>query len=569
MLLNAVYNIGTIPSPPGGGVTDFEVTVPSGKVSSNLTAFPLMVDFVDMPSSFWTGVRSDGGNIRAYQSDGSTMLPHDVTFIDTTQEEGRMFIRTDLLTGSDNVIIVRLLDTSETELAPGDTNGQYDVWQDFDGVVVFPDTQNRVDGGALTAVGANGGAFDWKEVARQDYVAHQGVAYDGTYHYAVDTNYLRKYSTGTTVVASNSNPCGDVNTATGETTLNHCGSPTIIDGQLWIPVEVYTAGTYNKQYIAKFSLTDLSFISYIQLTGETRESSALIEDASASPARIYVTDYTNGATIPYFNKSTGAYIGALTLSETLSGIQGIADLGGGTWIVSCDDYTSGPIYVESDGTVGDYVFQEWYVGAIEGVSYHAASGTITYDRDTGGVRDYQIVPRTLDWQRKHGTVSYLTMTTSPIWTVAMSWRPTKNLSQSGLIGVNVTGDSSTTARTACTYRSTGKISIWNSVDGWFESAVTATVYNKYRVGAQYNGTTHRKVYADGAATLDSGCAQRPASGANMDWFFGASNSYNTETGYGEFQFAWIRKEVMTDAWMAADAANMNSPATFYSIAEAA
>lgn len=564
MLLNAVYNIGTVPSAPSSG-TDFEVTVASGTVSSDLTAFPLMVDFVDMPSSFWAGVRSDGGNIRAYQSDGSTMLPHDVTYIDTTLEEGRMFIRTDLLTGSDNVVIVRLLDTSETALSPGETNGQYDVWQDFEAVVVYPETKNRVDDAAFTVVGSQGGVYDWKEVAQEGYTAHQGVAYDGTYHYAVDTNYLRKYSTGLTVVASNADPCGDMNTATGETTLNHCGSPTIVGGELWAPVEVYTAATYNKQYIGRFSLTNLSLLGYIHLTGETRESSALIVDDSLN--RIYVTDYTNGASIPYFDKTTGAYQGAVTLSSTLSGIQGIADLGGGMWAVSCDSYSSGPIYVQSDGTVGGYIFKEWYLGTIEGVSYYAPTGVITFDN--GNIRDYQIVPRVADFRRSHNTVSYLTIPTQTVWTTSISIRTTKYFGQWGFLGVNTTGDSGTGARTAVARRSTGKWAIWNSTDGWLETAVTPDYYEVHRIGIQHNGTTSRKAYANGVTTLDSGCALRPPSGTTMDWVIGASNSYNTEGSYGDFQFAWLRAEAMTDSWMAADAANMNSPATFYSIAEVA
>lgn len=549
----------------------FTVTIASGTVGSNLTDFPLMVDLMDMPSSFWSNVRTDGGNIRAYQSDGSTMLPHDVTYIDTTEEQGRMFIRTDLLTGSDNVIIVRLLDTSETKLAPGDANGQYDCWQDFDVVVAFPDTKNRVDDTTGT-VGANGGTFKWKEIAQQAYVAHQGVVFDGTYHYAVDTNYLRKYSTGTTVVASNTNPCGDMNTATGETTLNHCGNPCIIDGELWMPVEVYPAGTYNKQYVGRFSLSTLAFLGYIQLTGATRESSSLIEDASASPARIYVTDYTDGSTIPYFNKSTGAYIGAVTLSETLSGIQGIADMGGGRWAVSCDSYPDGPIEVLSDGTVGGYIFKEWYVGQIEGIGYYAPTGVLTFDN--GNIRDYQVLDRLHDWRRLHDSPIYFTIPRADTWTIAAgAWfTPTLNMNQ-GVVAVNNNGDATTATRTGAGYRSTGRISCWNTNDGWLDSSPVVSVVTyeddpAHRFGLCHEGTTQRRLFADGAVTTDAGVAAKPGAGTNMDVAFGANNAAGIERLYGYMQFAWFRKEAMSNAWMAADAANNRSPATFYTISEA-
>lgn len=560
MLLNPPTRIDA--TPPVAASSAYLVTVPSGKVSADLTAFPLMVDLSDMPSGFWDDVRTDGGNLRAYGPDGVTLIPHDLTYIDTDIKQGRIFVRKTLLAAADNEIVLGLLGPSETKLPAADANGQYAVWADFDAVVVYPDTKNRKDDAAFTVVGANGGVFDWKEIAQESYTAHQGVAFDGTYHYAVDTNYLRKYSTGLTVVASNADPCGAMNTATGETTLNHCGAPTIVGGELWMPVEVYPAGTYNKQYIGRFSVTDLSLLGYITLSGATRESSALIVDDSLN--RVYVTDYNNGASIPYFDKTTGVYQGALTLSSALSGIQGIADLGGGLWVVSCDSFPLGPIYLQSDGTVGAYVFKEWYAGQIEGISYYAPTKVLTFDN--GNIRDYQVVPRVADFRRSHGTVSYLTVPTKTVWTTSISMRTTKYFGQWGILGVNTTGDSGTGVRTAISRRSTGKWAIWNSTDGWLETAVTPDYYQTHRIGIQHNGTTARKAYANGAATLDSVCALRPPSGATMEWFIGASNSYNTETAYGDFQYAWLRGEALSDAWMAADAANMNSPATFYSVA---
>lgn len=563
--MSNLHIFGTLAAAGGGGggtpATGFNVTIASGTVSTDLLDFPVMIDMNDMPAAFWLGVRSDGGNIRAYTADGLTMIPIDVTYIDVSKGYGRMFVKHSITAASDTVFKIVLLDPSNTMLASTDPNGQQAVWSDFEAVVVYPATKNRVDDAAFTVVGANGGVYDWKEVAQENYTAHQGVAYDGTYHYAVDTNYLRKYSTGLTVVASNADPCSAMNAATGETTLNHCGAPTIVDGELWVPMEVYPAGTYNKQYIGRFSLANLSLIGYIHLTGATRESSALIVDNTSN--RVYVTDYTNGASIPYFDKSTGAYQGVITLSSSLSGIQGIADLGGGQWVVSCDSFPRGPIYVQSNGTVGGYVFKEWYTGQIEGISYHAASGTLTFDN--GYIRDYRVVQGVTDFRRSHGTVSYLTVPTQSIWTTSISMRTTKYFGQWGILGVNTTGDSGTGVRTAVARRGTGKWAIWNSTDGWLETAVTPDYYQTHRIGIQHNGTTARKAYANGAATLDSVCALRPPSGATMEWFIGASNSYNEETAYGDFQYAWLRAEAMTDAWMAADAANNNNPSAFYSV----
>jgi hypothetical protein len=570
MLLNTLaYGISAVP--PVASLTEFNVTVASGAVASDLTGFPLMVDLSDMPPGFWSDVRTDGGNIRAYADDGTTLLPHDVTYISADEKQGRMFIRADLLAASDNLFVIKILSSGTTGLAPGDSAGQYAVWSDFEVVVVFPDLKNRFNDAAPSGGGTNIGTFDWKENAQQSYTAHQGVAFDGTFHYAADTNYLRKYSTGLTVVASNADPCGDMNTATGETTLNHVGSPTIIDGQLWAPIEVYPASPYERQYVGKWSLADLSFIGYIQLSGATRESSALIEDAALN--RIYVTDFTNGATIPYFNKATGTYVGALSLSETLSGIQGIADMGGGQWIVSCNSYPRGPVYVQSDGTVGGYVFEEWYSGTIEGVSYHAPSGAITFDN--GNIRDYVKLARNFDYARLHSGQQYWTTPRSDTWTmVASAWFTPSLSTNEGVVALNNNGDSSTATRTGAGYRNAGAlVAAWNTNDSWVNSspvvAVTTYQYNPaHRIGLSHEGTTQRRLFADGAITTDAGVAAKPGAGTNMDFAIGANNAAGTDPFYGYVQFAWLRKEAMSNAWMAADSANNRSPATFYSIAEA-
>ena len=56
-------------------VVEVPFTVPSGKVGSNLTGFPVMVDLSEMPSEFWDHVAADGGDIRALE--GATELPID------------------------------------------------------------------------------------------------------------------------------------------------------------------------------------------------------------------------------------------------------------------------------------------------------------------------------------------------------------------------------------------------------------------------------------------------------------------------------------------------------------
>ena len=53
----------------------------------------------------------------------------------------------------------------------------------------------------------------------------------------------------------------------------------------------------------------------------------------------------------------------------------------------------------------------------------------------------------------------------------------------------------------------------------------------------------------------------------MDFVINAANRSGTEAGENYYQFAWLRLESMGDEWMAAEAANMNTPASFYTITE--
>lgn len=559
MLLNTVYNIGTIPAPPGGSGL-YEVTVASGAVSSDLSDFPLMIDLGDMPSSFWANVQDDGGDIRAYASDGVSLIPHDVTYIDTTTQRGRMFVKTNLLSASDNVVHVGLITSPATKLAATDTNGRNNVWSGFLMVQVWPEELNRVDGSSPSTDSGRTSAYVWKETAQEAYVAHQGVAYDGTHHYAVDTNYLRKYSTGLTVVASNSNPCGDMNTATGETTLNHCAAPTIIDGELWIPVEVYPAGTYNKQYIGRFSLSTLALIGYIHLTGATRESSGLIEDSVNG--YIYVTDYTSGATIPYFNKATGAFVGNLTLSSTIANQQGICELDGKYYISS---EGTGIVEVEKDGTVNGTILTSNYVGVEEGISTYGGEFIWT----KGNTRHYTRDTEFDDWGRIHGGYLGYSVSKTAIWTMCASWQSTPSIPQQGIIGVYANAAPGTDRHSGM-FDSPDSIGLWNTTNSWrYPSPLQdadVTPYVKWRSVFAQNGSSARKVLVNGGnkgETLSS--SPRPLDAGAMT--FEIAGAANGENGFGHYQYAWARGEYCSDAWIAADYANFNSPGTFYSVVE--
>lgn len=170
MLLNPAYNIDATEFVPTA--SSATVTVPAGTVASNLTAFPLMIDLADMPSAFWAGVQADGGNVRVYQSDGVTLIPHDLTFINKTGQTGRIFAKTGLLAASDSTVVVKTLSTLSSKLAVTDANGRNAVWSDYEVVWIFPDKSNRtgksysqVFGAAITSPETPGPREDWAQAA--------------------------------------------------------------------------------------------------------------------------------------------------------------------------------------------------------------------------------------------------------------------------------------------------------------------------------------------------------------------------------------------------------------------
>lgn len=131
----------------GGGGTVATLTIASGKVASNLTNFPVYVNLADMPSGFWSGVASDGSNIRVKQS-GSD-IPFDLVKIDTTGQTGTLFFKAaSLLSASSNVFTVDL--SGAAAPAVTDANGRNAAWSAFDFVCLLNSTSytDRTGGAA-------------------------------------------------------------------------------------------------------------------------------------------------------------------------------------------------------------------------------------------------------------------------------------------------------------------------------------------------------------------------------------------------------------------------------------
>jgi len=543
------------------GDPEYMVTVPSGTVGSDLTDFVTPIHLSEMPSSFWTAVRSDGGNVRAYESDGATLIAHDMAFIDTELEVGLLFVRKTLTAAADTEVIVKLLDLSTTKLGPTDTHGRNAVWTDYEVAVVFPEVINRTDGSSPSLAGGPV-ETQWKQVGEVSLTANQGVAFDGTTYYAVSTASIRRYSSTGTLLTTSTTPVSDMITATGDSTLDHCGAPSIIDGELWVPIQEYPASPYNSQYIGRFALSDLSFIGYLQLTGATRESSGVHYDVTLG--RLYVTDYTSAGTgtIPYFDKTTGAYVGDLTLSSAVDEIQGMTELDGKYYINSRGN---GVYEVEKDGTVIGLVIPPTYGSDEESV--YAYGDVLIFTQATGRVGVYEKVPELQGWSRIHGAPIGFQKSKSTIWTMAVSWYATPSVIQQAIMGVR--SISSATDRHSGMYDAptANGFGLWNTSNGWLYTSPRTfpTAYNKYRAAFAQNDTSARKLSVNGVKNSAGSSSARPTTSADVRYEIGGAAE--GADGYGYYQFAWVRHEYMSDDWIDADYESFTSPATFYSITE--
>ena len=538
--------------------TEFTVTIASGTVVADLPNFVFPVHLADMPPSFWAAVRSDGGNVRVYANDGVTMIPHDMAFIDKDMQVGLLFVRRTVASASATVVTVKLLNSGTTKLAATDANGRNAVWSEYEVAVVFPENISRVDGSSPSLAGSPYES-PWKEIKSITLASDQGTCFDGTNYYASSTSSLRKYSSTGTLLVTNSTVLDSMIAATGDSTLDHCGAPAIIDGELWVPIQEYPASPYNSQFIGRFALTDLAFLGYIPLTGATRESSGVYYDADLD--RLYVTDYTVNTNIPYFDKTTGAYEGQLTLSTNIPKMQGMSEYAGKYYVNS---EQNGVYEIEKDGTVNGMVLRSTYSGSPESVDFHDDE-LILHQSASNITRHFKRVPELQGWPRIHGQPIGYQRAKSTIWTMAVSWYATPSVNQQAIIGVRSATSPSDRHSGMYDAPSSNGFGLWNTTNGWlYTSPRTAPAsFNRYRAAFAQNDTLARKISVNGIKNSAGSSSPRPTTAANV--IYEIAGAAESEPGFGYYQFAWVRHEYMSDAWIDADYLSFTNPSAFYTI----
>lgn len=113
-----------------------KITASSTKVTGDVTDFPLYVDLSELPASFHTNVRSDGGDIRVTTTNGVTELPREVVLYNAGSDTGELhFKNTGTLSSStDTDFYIYYGNSSATDYTETDTYGSEAVWSDYVGV---------------------------------------------------------------------------------------------------------------------------------------------------------------------------------------------------------------------------------------------------------------------------------------------------------------------------------------------------------------------------------------------------------------------------------------------------
>lgn len=544
-------------------VSGYAVTVPAANVGASLTGFPLMIDLSDMPASFWNAVLANGGNVRVYASDGTTLIPHDLTYINASRKLGRLFARTDLSASANTTVVVKLDATATSALPATDANGRNAVWLDYEVVWVFPEDVNRT-GKAYPQGGSIVAPTEWKRDLYEGLTGspHQGLSVESSGRViTIDTDHLRRHDAANlaTTLAENSVPIAD----SGIAGVNHLGDGCVIGNELFVPLEEYPNGPYDNQHIAVYDADTLAFLRSYDISANGHEVSGIAFDGTD----LWITDFTDD-TVLYRYSTTGTLLETVALSETVANMQGLTHVDG-VFYVSSDTARNAVKAVAPDGTVTGTVMERPGLSINEGVALDGTNFWLL--RGDGNVSRYARPPRQADWRRVFFDAFHATIDPrSDVWTMATSvrWADTTGDLQQGFLSY-ANGTSYSNRATLAYDDGPDVIATWNSSDSWMNSTRNPGHNDVFRPALSHDGTAGRTLWVDGVLEASEGSSSsRPSgSGTAAEFIINASEHDATEDGEAYYQFAWLRHEVMSDAWMAADGDNMADPAAFYNITE--
>lgn len=115
------------------GWHQIDVTIQNGKVSADLTDFPVYLDLSQMPDAFWDNVADGGGDIRILKSDKTTEVPREVISCVTGTKTGEVWFKASgtLSSSADTTFVVCFGKEYQSDYADSDTYGGQNVWDSY------------------------------------------------------------------------------------------------------------------------------------------------------------------------------------------------------------------------------------------------------------------------------------------------------------------------------------------------------------------------------------------------------------------------------------------------------
>lgn len=544
------------------------ITVPDASIASTLANFPVYVDLSGMPSSFWDHLaRDDGGDIRVLDGNGNP-LPFDLFWIDRAGEQGALIYKQTLTNGGATTAYIHYGNGNLNLLPVNDTYGRNAVWSDYERVFLYGmSCEDRTGNSARAAqVIVNNGLFSFENTSTSgDLGVHQGIAWDGTHYYAFDTNTIKKFDAAFSLVATNANPVGDVGNGT-----NHVGDGCVVDGIIYVPVETYVdINTFSNQRLARFNASDLSFIDSVSVSAQAHEVASCC--FCPRDGYLYVGSYNDGSKLWRYNLSTLAYVSALSLSATITRIQGVTFWRGAFW-VNANATPDATYRIEFNGTIDSRVY--WQSGGVwEGLDHNDGGLLALHDTSGGATGVVRVLKPLMDVMGGGvdiGDGSWLTsddVSRFTSWTLGATVRMATVGANRPIITYDREGGSDSTDRASLVYRqATTQLGLWNTTDSWLNASGTQGTGTTYRVHGTHSTTTDRKLYVNGGnVQVDSGVAQKPSGSGDCSLYMGVNNLANTEWQDGRLGFFYLRSGELSADWIAAEYANVTTPATFYSV----
>lgn len=547
-----------------GAAGGTNIRIPPWRLSADLTGFPVLVDLADLDDSFWEGTTETGGNIRVTNAADSP-LPCDVVFFDKGARQGRLFFKASLSTAANNDFKV-VTEPGGVTPDPASTYGRNAVWSVFEAMFAFESLVDRTGKGHDAVLSGSSSTYDYSVTAVGPAVnVHQGVAYDGTYFYAIDTNAIKKYNSSWVLQDTNSSPLAD----TGTPDVNHLGDGCIHGGELFIVYERYPNSPYDNQHVGVFDPATLDFIRTYDISAQGHEVSSICWDATNG--YFVITDFTSpGYTKLHKYDEDFAYLGFITIPSTPK-MQGIEYYDGFFWIAT-DGKTLYKLTL--DGATRTIAWSGSISGYMEGIAAKGdGSFFILFDGSPSAIYTFGLSATAGEpgWlnlagggQAKTNVVPAFTS-----WVIGASYIP--RASTQGAIVSYSKDETANTTRSTMVHRNGTSLGIWNTTDSWLDPAGTdMNLLREYRGHMLHDGTTLRKIYYNGILRgTDNTVAQKPGAATTPILFIGAEDASLSERASGSINYVYLHDGVLSDAWLYAEGLNWLTPEMFYDVLDQA